>query len=239
MTIPIFRQDAYLREASGTVTQITSEGGIVLDQTVFYPRSGGQPGDSGVLIWDGGRIEIATALKGEGEEIILVPAEPLALPAVGTNLFQSITWDRRHRIMRVHTALHLLSVVIPFPLSGGSIDPEKGRLDFTSLEAPKDTEVLNLTLNKLIDCHFPVSDEWISESELDADPSLVKTILVQPPRRIGTVRLVRIGQGQNTADLQPCSGTHVANTSEIGKVRIRKINNKGKRKFCVYLHIYD
>ena len=239
MTIPLFRQNAYLREASGTVTQITSEGGIILDQTVFFPKSGGQPGDSGILIWDGGRIEIATAIKGESEAIILVPAEPLALPAVGTNLSQSITWDRRHRMMRVHTALHLLSVVIPFPLSCCSIAPQKGRLDFTLLEAPKNKEVLNMTLNKLIACHFPVSDEWISESELSADPRLGKTILVQPPRRIGTVRMIRIGQGQNTADLQPCGGTHVANTSEIGKVRIRKIEKKSKRKFCVYLNVYD
>lgn len=237
MTTPLFRQDAYLRETTGTVTQITSEGGVILDQTVFYPTSGGQPSDSGVLVWDGGRIEIATAIKGEGDSIVLVPSEPLALPAVGTNLTQSITWDRRHRLMRVHTALHLLSVVIPLPVSGGSIAAEKGRLDFDMPEAPQDKAALDATLNKLIACNFAVTDEWITEAALDANPGLVKTMSVQPPRGSGQIRLVRIGQGDDTADLQPCGGTHVANTSEIGRVRIGKVEKKGKQNRRVYLHL--
>lgn len=239
MTTPLFRSDAYLREAAGTVTQITSEGGVVLDQTIFYPTSGGQPGDSGVLVWDGGRMEIATAIKGEGEAIVLIPAEPLALPAIGTTLTQSITWDRRHRLMRVHTALHLLSVVIPLPVSGGSIAVEKGRLDFNMPEAPADKDTLNTTLNDLIACNFTVTEEWISEAELDANPGLVKTMSVQPPRGLGQIRLVRIGQGDDTADLQPCGGTHVVNTSEIGRVRIGKIEKKGKQNRRVYLHLED
>jgi misacylated tRNA(Ala) deacylase len=209
----------------------------VLDQTIFYPTSGGQPGDSGVLVWDGGRMEIATAIKGEGEVIVLIPAEPLALPSVGTSVMQSITWDRRHRLMRVHTALHLLSVVIPLPVSGGSIAIEKGRLDFNMPDAPEDKEALDATLNKLIACNFAVADEWISEAELDANPGLVKTMSVQPPRGLGQIRLVRIGQGDDTADLQPCGGTHVANTSEIGRVRIGKIEKKGKLNRRVYLHL--
>ena len=237
MTKPLFRDDAYQREAKGTVTAITDEGGIVLDQCIFYPTSGGQPGDSGKLEWDGGAIEIAVAVKGQGDDIVLVPAEPAALPPVGTVIQQTIAWDRRHRLMRVHTALHLLSVVIPLPVSGGSIAADKGRLDFDMPEAPADKAALDETLNKLIACNFAVSDEWISEAALDANPALVKTMSVQPPRGSGRIRLVRIGQGENTADLQPCGGTHVANTAEIGRVRIGKIEKKGKQNRRVYLHL--
>ena len=129
MTQMLFRDDAYLREATGVVTAITDEGGIVLDRTVFYPTSGGQPGDNGVISWDGGAMEIATAIKGRGDDVVLVPAEPALMPVVGQVVFQKIAWDRRHQHMRVHTALHLLSVVIPLPVSGGSIAVEKGRLD--------------------------------------------------------------------------------------------------------------
>ncbi len=239
MTKPLFRSDAYLRDAVGTVVELTSEGGIVLDQSIFYPTSGGQPGDSGQVKWDNGQIEIATTIKGEGDRIVLVPAEPAPLPPVGTTLTQYIAWDRRHRFMRVHTALHLLSVVIPLPVSGGSIAAEKGRLDFDMPDAPADKEALNDTLNKLIACKFAVSDEWITDAELDANPALVKTMSVAPPRGSGHIRLVRIGQGDDTADLQPCGGTHVANTAEIGRVRIGKIEKKGKQNRRVYLHLED
>lgn len=237
MTTMLFRDDPYLRDAAGVVTQITEEGGIVLDATIFYPTSGGQPGDSGVLRWKGGEIEIATTVKGEGDQIILVPAEPAPLPAKGTVLEQSLRWERRHRHMRMHTALHLLSVVLPFPVTGGSIGAEKSRLDFDMADAPEDKDALNETLNKLIACHFAVSEEWITEGELDANPGLVKTMSVQPPRGAGRIRLVRIGIGENTADLQPCGGTHVANTDEIGPVRIGKVEKKGRQNRRVYLHL--
>ncbi len=239
MTDLLFRKDAYLREATGTVMAITDEGGIVLDRTIFYPTSGGQPGDSGHLAWDGGRMEIATAIKGVGDDVVLVPAEPVAMPMVGDKVTQKITWDRRHRLMRVHTALHLLSVVIPLPVSGGAISVEKGRLDFDMPDAPDDKAALDDTINKLIACNFAVSDEWITDEELDANPALVKTMSVQPPRGSGQIRLVRIGVGENTADLQPCGGTHVSNTSEIGPVRIGKIEKKGKQNRRVYLHLAD
>lgn len=239
MTDLLFRNDPYLRDAAGRVTALTTEGGIVLDATIFYPTSGGQPGDSGTLTWDGGAIEIATAIKGAGDDIVLVPAEPAALPPKGTILKQSIAWDRRHRLMRMHTALHLLSVVIPLPVTGGAIGVDKSRLDFDMEDAPDDKDALNDTLNKLIACHFAVSDEWITEAELDANPGLVKTLSVQPPRGAGRVRLVRIGMGENTADLQPCGGTHVANTDEIGRVRIGKIEKKGRQNRRVYLHLED
>ncbi len=239
MTTPLFRDDAYLRDASGAVVAITEEGGIVLDQTIFYPTSGGQPGDAGRLTWDGGGIDIATTVKGQSDDIVLVPAEPAALPEPGTPVQQSIAWDRRHRLMRMHTALHLLSVVIPLPVTGGSIGTDKSRLDFDMEHAPQDKDALNATLNDLIACHFGVTDEWITESELDANPGLVKTLSVQPPRGAGRIRLVRIGAGENTADLQPCGGTHVANTDEIGRVRIGKIEKKGRQNRRVYLHLED
>lgn len=239
MTQLLFREDAYLREAKGLVTAITDEGGIVVDRTVFYPTSGGQPGDSGMISWDGGSMQIATAVKGAGDDVVLVPAEPVAMPRAGQQITQKITWDRRHRLMRVHTALHLLSVVIPLPVSGGSIAVDKGRLDFDMPEAPEDKDALEAMINKLIACHFAVTDEWITEEALDANPALVKTMSVQPPRGSGQIRLVRIGTGENTADLQPCGGTHVANTAEIGAVRIGKIEKKGKQNRRVYLHLVD
>ncbi|MFN3663098.1 alanyl-tRNA editing protein [Yoonia sp.] len=237
MTKPLFRDDAYLREAQARVVDITGEGGIVLDGSIFYPTSGGQPGDSGQLSWAGATLEIATTVKGEGDAMILLPAEPVPLPAVGQVVQQKLNWDRRHRHMRVHTALHLLSVVIPLPVTGGSIAADKGRLDFDMADAPEDKETLENDLNRLIACNMQISTEWITDAELDAQPDLVKTMSVQPPRGSGHIRLVRIGLGDETADLQPCGGTHVANTSEIGRVRIGKIEKKGRQNRRVYLHL--
>ena len=237
MTEPLYRIDPYCRETTGRILAITDEGGIVLDRSIFYPQGGGQPGDSGVLRWDGGEVEIATAIKGPDQSVILLPAAPVQLPTVGREVTQSLNWERRHRHMRVHTALHLLSVVIPLPVTGGSIGADKGRLDFDMPDAPEDKAAIEDTLNRLIACDFRVSEEWITEAELDANPGLVKTMSVKPPRGSGRVRLIRIGQGENTADLQPCGGTHVAWTSEIGTVRIGKIEKKGAQNRRVSLHI--
>ena len=237
MTKPLFIDNAYLRDAEAEVFAVTDEGGIILDGTIFYATSGGQPGDSGTLTWEGGKIDIATTVKGEGGSIVLVPAEPNPLPPVGARVMQSLDWERRHRHMRVHTALHLLSVVIPLPVTGGSIGTDKGRLDFDMPEAPSDRAGLEDTLNKLINCDFEVSVEWITEAELEANPSLVKTMSVAPPKGAGKIRLVRIGEGENTADLQPCGGTHVRFTSEIGTVRLGKVEKKGKQNRRVYLHL--
>jgi misacylated tRNA(Ala) deacylase len=237
MTKPMFIDDAYLRDADARVFAVTDEGGIILDASIFYATSGGQPGDSGRLTWQGGAIDIATAVKGEGGTIILVPAEPNALPTVGTKVTQSLNWERRHRHMRVHTALHLLSVVIPLPVTGGSIGAEKGRLDFDMPDAIADKTALQNTLNELIDCDFDISTEWIDESELAANPELVKTMSVAPPKGAGRIRMVRIGTGENTADYQPCGGTHVRNTSEIGRVLLGKVEKKGKQNRRVYLQL--
>lgn len=237
MTKPLFIENAYLRDAPASVFAVTDEGGIILDQTIFYATGGGQPGDSGTLSWDGGKIDIATTVKGDAGTIILVPAEPNPLPPVGARVTQTLDWERRHRHMRVHTALHLLSVVIPLPVTGGSIGVDKGRLDFDMPDAPEDKAALEDTLNKLIDCDFEVSTEWITDADLAANPSLVKTMSVQPPKGAGRVRLVRIGEGENTADLQPCGGTHVRYTSEIGRVRLGKVEKKGKQNRRVYVHL--
>ena len=237
MTKPLFIEDAYQREAQARVFAVTDEGGIILDESIFYATSGGQPGDSGKLTWDGGEIEIATVVKGDSGAIVLVPAEPNPLPPVGVAVTQVLNWERRHRHMRVHTALHLLSVVIPLPVTGGSIGTEKGRLDFDMPDAIEDKAALEVTLNKLIDCDFDVSSEWITEDELAAKPELVKTMSVAPPKGAGRIRLVRIGEGENTADLQPCGGTHVRYTSEIGRVRLGKVEKKGKQNRRVYLHL--
>ncbi|HBM61242.1 MAG TPA: Ala-tRNA(Pro) hydrolase [Citreicella sp.] len=229
MTDLLFREDAYLRDAPARVVAHTDEGGIVLDASIFYPTGGGQPGDSGRLDWPGGGLAIATAVKGEGGTVVLVPAEPLPLPRLGTQVMQVLDWERRHRHMRVHTALHLLSVVIPLPVTGGQIGAGSGRLDFAMPQPPEDREALEEALNALVDRDLVVSSDWIEAEVLEAHPELIKTMSVSPPRGEGKVRLVRIGQGGDQVDLQPCGGTHVARTGEIGRIRLGKIENKGKQ----------
>lgn len=239
MTTFLFRDDAYLREAEAVVTGHTAEGGILCDRTLFYPTGGGQPGDSGLLVWEGGRLSVATAVKAEGGQVALVPAEPSAMPPIGTRVIQRLDWDRRHRHMRVHTALHLLSVVIPLPVTGGQIGAERGRLDFDMPDPPEDVQMLEDRLNALIGLDLPVTESWITDEELAANPGLVKTMSVMPPMGQGRVRLVRIGTGSTQVDLQPCGGTHVARTAEIGRVSIGKIEKKGRQNRRVSLSLLD
>jgi misacylated tRNA(Ala) deacylase len=229
MTQTLYREDAYQREAQGQVLGFTDEGGVIVTPSLFYPTGGGQPGDSGWLEWDGKRLAIATAVKGEDGLSVLVPAEPEALPPKGAFVTQVLDWERRHKHMRIHTALHLLSVVIPLPVTGGQIGAGKGRLDFLMPEPPEDKETLNAALNALIEEDFEVTEQWITEAQLDASPDLVKTMSVQPPRGAGQIRLVCIGSAARQVDLQPCGGTHVARTGEIGRIQIGKIENKGKQ----------
>lgn len=237
-TVPLFR-DAYLREATGLVRAHTDEGGIVLEESLFYPTGGGQPGDSGRIAWEGGAAGIATAVKGEGGAIVLVPDAPVSLPAPGTVLRQTLDWDRRYRHMRMHTALHLLSVVIPLPVTGGQVGAERGRLDFDMPEPPGDAAALEEALNALIARDLAVTDDWITDEELEANPALVKTMSVRPPMGQGRVRLVRIGAGPEQVDLQPCGGTHVARTAEIGRVRIARIEKKGRQNRRVSIELVD
>ncbi|NND18163.1 MAG: alanyl-tRNA editing protein [Silicimonas sp.] len=239
MTRLLFLEDAYRQSAPGRVTAITPQGGLVLDHCLFYATSGGQPGDAGRLTWYGGDTAIAITVKGETGEPVLIPEDGASLPPVGCEVIQEIDELRRNRHMRVHTALHLLSVVIPLPVTGGSISTEKGRLDFDMETPPEDKEALTDELNRLVAADLFVTDRWITEDELDANPGLIKTMSVQPPRGAGRIRLVRIGAESEQIDLQPCGGTHVARTSEIGAMRIGKIEKKGARNRRVYLHLDD
>ncbi|UYO00048.1 MAG: alanyl-tRNA editing protein [Devosia sp.] len=228
MTEFLFRDDAYLKSTEALVTEITADGGVILDRTVFYATSGGQPGDSGRLLRDDGTvITIATALHpgGDKSRIAHLPSEGQLLPHPGETVTAEIDWDRRHRLMRMHTGLHLLSVVFPFPVTGGSIGEDKGRLDFDMPEVPDDLAAIEAALNAMIEADHRVSAEWITDAEMEANSALIKTMKVKPPMGQGRVRLVRIGD----IDLQPCGGTHIASTAEIGRLVLGKIEKKGKQ----------
>lgn len=227
MTQALFREDAYVRDCEATVVEVNDRGGIVLDRTVFYPTGGGQPGDSGRLrLADGREIAIATAVKGDGpDDVVHVPAEGQNLPSPGTKVTAEIDWERRHCHMRIHTCLHLLSAVLPFPVTGGSVAAEKGRLDFDMPELDMTKEEITEKLNELVNGGHAVTSSWISDADLEAKPDLVKTMSVKPPMGHGQVRLIEVAG----CDLQPCGGTHVANTAEIGSVRVSKIEKKGRQ----------
>ncbi len=238
MTRELYREDSYLRDAKARVAALTPEGGIILDSSLFYPTGGGQPGDSGWISWDNQTLSIATTVRDRDTGgIVLVPAEPRALPPVGAYVTQELDWDRRHKHMRVHTALHLLSVVIPEAVTGGQISATHGRLDFNMPDAPQDREELEDLLNHYVSLDAKVSEDWITEEELDDAPELVKTMSVAPPRGRGDIRLVRIGEATAPIDLQPCGGTHVARTGEIGALRLGKIEKKGRLNRRVYVHL--
>lgn len=236
MTTPLFRDDAYLRMCEAKVTGINDRGGILLDRTVFYATGGGQPGDSGRLeLADGTQIEIATTVyDGDRVSIVHVPSEGQTLPEPGSEVIAHVDWARRYRMMRVHTALHLLSVALPFPVTGGQIGDTEGRLDFDMGDETIDKETLHQALNDLAAGDHEVTTEWITDEELDANPALVKTMSVKPPRGSGRVRLVRIG---GDVDLQPCGGTHVSRTSEIGELSIGKTEKKGKQNRRVRIRL--
>ena len=230
MTDPLFLEDAYRQSCDATVVRLDERGGVALDQTVFYATSGGQPGDVGGLSWDGGSCRIGATVKGATPgELLHIPAEGETAPPEGTAVEATIDWAPRHLHMRMHTALHLLSVVLPLPVTGGQIGAEKSRLDFDMPDAPEDKAALEERLNALIAENHAVSDEWISDEALAANPGLVKTMSVKPPMGQGRVRLVRIGDGDAVVDLQPCGGTHVARTAEIGRIALGKIEKKGKQ----------
>jgi misacylated tRNA(Ala) deacylase len=230
----LYREDAYRRVAEARVLAAAAEG-ILLDRTPFYAQAGGQPGDAGLLRWPGGETPILKAIKGEADGVLHVPAEGAALPAPGTVVEAVLDWGLRHRHMRMHTALHLLCSLIPGAgVTGGQIGAERSRLDF-DLAAPPAKETLTEALAALIAADHPVGEQWISEAELEANPGLVRTLSVQPPRGAGRIRLVRIGDPAAPVDLQPCGGTHVRRTGEIGRVEVTKLENKGKQNRRVYL----
>src|SRR5215510_10613887 len=224
----LFREDAYLKECSATVVGFKPDGGIILDRTVFYATSGGQPGDHGVLTTRSGDailVENTNFLDPEKTEIVHQPANGAAAPlVVGEPVHAMIDWELRYARMRMHTAMHLLSAVLPYPVTGGSIGDAESRLDFDIPEAGLDKDAITAKLAEMIAADAPVRSRWISDAELAANPSLVKTMSVKPPMGTGRVRLIEIVG----FDLQPCGGTHVRRTSEIGAVRVTQIEKKGK-----------
>ncbi len=241
MTEQIFRIDAYSHECPATVVAVNERGGIVLDRTVFYATSGGQPGDSGVLVLEDGReIVIATTVyDADKHTIVHVPAEPGEAPPVGAQVTARLDWNRRHRHMRVHTALHLLCSLVPFPVTGGQIAADGGRLDFDIADPEAvNKEELTAKINELIAADHPLSERWISDAEMEANPQLVRTMSVKPPSGAGRVRLISIGEG-GVVDLQPCGGTHVRSTGEIGGVVVEKIENKGKQNRRIRIALVD
>jgi len=222
----LFRDDPYLTSCEATVTAGGPDG-LRLDRTVFYPMGGGQPGDCGSLtLPDGSRLRVVDAVKGDShEDVVHVLEDGATPPAPGAKVTAEIDWDRRHRHMRMHTCLHLLCAVVTGDVTGGQIGADKGRLDFNLPDTQLDKDAITAALNRLIAEDHPVQPRWISEDELAAQPELVRTMSVKPPSGGGRVRLLDIAG----VDLQPCGGTHVRQTGEIGRVRVGKIENKGRQ----------
>ncbi|TPL83675.1 alanyl-tRNA editing protein [Mesorhizobium sp. B2-3-13] len=235
-TEALFRDDAYLRTADATVVAINERGGIILDRTIFYATSGGQPGDSGTLeCADGSRIEIAATITGETkDEIIHVPAPAQTALAVGERVKLAIFWERRHLLMRMHAACHLLTVVCPFPITGAAVSEDDSRVDFDIPDASFTKEDVTAGMMDLVRADHPIFTRLISDEELAANPGLVKSKNVRPPVGTGNIRLVCIGESASV-DSQPCGGTHVKSTGEIGEVHIGKIEKKGRenRRFRI------
>jgi misacylated tRNA(Ala) deacylase len=226
MTELVFRDDAYARSCTAHVVA-ADERGIRLDRTVFYPTGGGQPGDTGNLrLASGETIAIVDAVKGDAaDEVIQVPAPGTPLPSLGTELTAEIDWERRYRLMRMHSCLHLLCAVVPGAVTGGQVSDGRGRLDFDVPGASLDKEAIAARLNELIAAGHEVMPRWITDEELETRPELVRTMSVKPPSGAGRVRLMEVAG----IDLQPCGGTHIRNTAEIGRIRINKIENKGRQ----------
>ena len=234
MTEELFRLDSYLSSCDALVVSADSTG-IELDRTVFYATGGGQPGDQGVLrLKDGGEIDISDCQKDrESGQHVHIPTEGAALPGVGDRVIAEIDWARRHKLMRMHSCLHLLCAIVEGGVTGGQVGEEKSRLDFDLEDTSLDKEVLTDRLNRLIIDNHVVKTSSISDAELAANPELVRTMSVQPPTGAGKVRLISIG----SVDLQPCGGTHVRATGEIGPVRVGKIENKGKHNRRINVHL--
>ena len=223
----LFRKDSYLKDCEATVVAIAPDGGVVLDRTVFYAASGGQPADRGSLAANGANFAVANVVFTDPgkTEIAHVPAPGSPALAAGDTVTAAIDWPIRHARMRMHTALHLLSAVLPYPVTGGSIGETESRLDFDIPEAGLDKDAITAKLAEMIAADAAVTSRWITDAELEANPGLVKTMSVKPPMGTGRVRLIEIAG----LDLQPCGGTHVRSTGEIGAVRVTQIEKKGKQ----------
>jgi misacylated tRNA(Ala) deacylase len=232
MTKELFREDSYQQTCTAVVT-FSDEEGVCVDQTVFYPLGGGQPGDTGTMVWDSGSARIVDT-RNSPDGIRHILEEGAAKPAVGTQLELRLDWERRFVHMRMHTAMHLLGSILKYGVTGGNISVDKSRLDF-DMEDGVDKDAVSAALHDLVTADHAVSCRWISESELDANPELVRTMSVQPPRGRGNIRLLDI----DGVDLQPCGGTHVRSTGEVGTIRIGKVEKKGRRNRRVNIHLDD
>ena len=232
MTDELFRDDAYLKSCTAVVT-VAVDGGIQLDRTVFYPNGGGQPGDSGILRTKmGSELQIIDTLKDEDGKIVHVLAEDASTsPEVGDEVTLELNWERRHQLMRMHTCMHILSALVDGGITGCQAGVDKSRVDFNLPESP-DKEKLEKEINRIIAENHQVNSSWISDDELDSNPELVRSLSVSPPRGTGRVRVINI----DGVDLQPCGGTHVKNTGEIGPIRVGKIENKGKQNRRINIH---
>jgi misacylated tRNA(Ala) deacylase len=233
MTEELFRSDSYLRECDAVVTGV-HDGAVTLDKTVFYPLGGGQPGDTGGMAWNGHSAMIVDTRYGKDGQILHVLDEGAEQPTVGDAVTVTLDWDRRYRHMRMHTAMHLLGAVLQYGVTGGNISAEKSRLDF-DMEDTVDKEATQAALDDLVAGDHAVSCRWISDAELEAQPELVRTMSVQPPRGQGRVRLLEI----EGVDLQPCGGTHLRSTAEVGRVRVGKVEKKGRRNRRINIHLDD
>jgi misacylated tRNA(Ala) deacylase len=230
----LFREDSYLKSCEARVVALTEQGGIVLDRTVFYATSGGQPGDAGELTTENGArfpIETAIYIDTAKSEIAHVPAANVQGLKIGDRVTAAIDWDKRYARMRMHTALHLLSAVLPYAVTGGAVGDRESRLDFDIPEAGLDKDAITAKVAEMIASNAPVTSRWITDAELEANAGLVKTMSVKPPMGTGRVRLIEIAG----LDLQPCGGTHVRATAEIGGVRVTQIEKKGKQNRRVRL----
>ena len=236
-TMLLFRDDAYASSCQAKVLGVTPEGGVILDRTIFYAQGGGQPGDVGAMVLASGeRIPVAnTVYAADRSQVAHLVGARAADLREGEPVTLELDWERRFKRMRVHTALHLLSVVLPYPVTGGSIGDGDGRLDFDIPDAGLDKGEITDRLNTLIRRDAPVTERWITDEELDANPGLVKTMSVKPPRGSGRVRLVEM----EGIDLQPCGGTHVRRTGEIGAVTVTDIEKKGKQNRRVRMSLVD
>jgi len=236
----LFRDHGYLRSCTAKVVAV-DERGIRLDRTVFYPTGGGQPGDTGVLrLASGGELPIVDTVKGEGpDEVVHVPAPGAALPGPGIEVAAEIDWARRHRLMRMHSCLHLLCAVVPGAVTGGQVSDGRGRLDFDVPGSALDKPAIEARLNELIAAGLDVAPRWIEDAELAARPELVRTMSVKPPSGAGRVRVIDIAGQDGSTDLQPCGGTHIRNTAEIGPVTITKIENKGRQNRRINIAFAD
>ncbi len=235
MTKELFREDGYLQSCEATVTAVY-ENAICVDQTVFYPLGGGQPGDAGTLKRENGyQLEILDCYKhSQSNQHLHVVKADSCLPQAGESVTLSLDWGRRYRLMRMHSCMHMLCAAVPAPVTGGSIRDGSGRLDF-DLPNPPGKEELEQKLNQIIQGRHPMTFSWISDEEMEQQPELIRTMSVLPPMGSGRVRLVKFGE----ADLQPCGGTHVANSIEIGQVRVQSIKNKGRQNRRITVELVE